>query len=162
MCATLALDDFDRGLGGMGMNRLQKFLALIAAENLVNAPTSSSSNQFNQFSAASSALLHSATGSFGFQDITNALGQINGSSRTNVQSGSRRTDNSIRVRMGGTLSADFPNQKIYVMQSRSYNVTVLLLAPVDWDVVDQKRTIHVVKVPRGRVSTAPSDGSCGP
>jgi hypothetical protein len=118
---------------------------LLATESLVNTQTTASVNRSNQFEAALTALAQSATGTLNFQSLIDAINQINAPSLTSVETIARHTDNTIRVRMGATISPDFPTDRgTYVMQSRSYDVTLLLLAPAKWDNASHERNIHVV------------------
>lgn len=117
---------------------------LLVTDDLVGTNSNNAGETSRQFALSLTALLHNVTANVGLQDLVDALKTITGTSLTSVENVARHTDNTLRVRMGGTLSPDIIKHNTYVIQPRSHNVTVLLLVPRDWDNKENRRFIHVV------------------
>ncbi len=117
---------------------------LLVTDNLVGTHSASTSDNARQLGASLGAFVHAMKATASLQQIADELRTMTGTSMNSLETVARHTDNTIRVRLGGSLCPDSAKQQVYVMEARSHNITILLLVPQKWDAVHSPRTVHVV------------------
>jgi len=127
-------------------------IPLLVSDNLVGTHTATTSDSMRQLGFALTALLANVQANASVQYIADALRSITGTNLNSVETITRHTDNTIRVRMGGALSPDITKHPAYVMEARTYNVTVLLLVPRKLDLPNIARSVHIIMQTRLRNS----------
>ena len=124
---------------GDKMMRHPVVVPLLVTDNLEGSRSSSSTEILRQLSFALGALSNNVQLGAGTQALRNELRSLTGTTLNSLQTVVRQSDNTIRVRFGAPRNAADPDKPSFVMVPNTHNVTLLVMAPLDWVTAQQNR-----------------------